>query len=250
MTEVTTALGLSVGETIVAIAVAGTAEGEALAYSSENTSGAVVQTKPGQLQSAPTEATTGSIGTDIIIDWAELSDSLKGGVAVDEYKVYIDGSGTASATVSGSTFTATFSSRTVGSSYSFTISAVNIYGESDVSDPIVITAANVADALAAPTTSMDGTDVKFTWVITGNDNSSTVTSYKLKVRDKAQTPTSHVENASCNASMTGLTCFIAMTEFTSTLGYSAGEVIEAQVYAVNGEGDSSASPDSSSTEVV
>ena len=91
------------------------------------------------------------------------------------------------------------------------------------------------------------TDVTFTWLVTGDDNFSTVTGYRVKFLNKLSS--SYEENDTCNSNLAGLTCSVPMSFFL-TIGYSAGENIQSQVEAINGEGYSLASSDSTTAEVV
>ena len=166
---------------------------------------------------------TGLVGTDGAtpkIDWTAPNDN---GGAITNYKIYRD---TALHDTVGNVLTYTDSTSVViGTTYDYTVSAVNGMGEGPQSAAVAVTAAVPPDA----PTSVDATavpnQINLTWVTPGSDGGSSITGYKIFRTDNLTTPiaTVGVVNA-WNGDATG------------TIGVS----YTYNVHAVNAMGDSPA----------
>ena len=166
---------------------------------------------------------TGLVGTDGAtpkIDWTAPNDN---GGAITNYKIYRD---TALHDTVGNVLTYTDSTSVViGTTYDYTVSAVNGMGEGPQSAAVAVTAAVPPDA----PTSVDATavpnQINLTWVTPGSDGGSSITGYKIFRTDNLTTPiaTVGVVNA-WNGDATG------------TIGVS----YTYNVHAINAMGDSPA----------
>ena len=124
--------GLTIGTfytfTVVAINAAGTSPPSA----ASNSVKAIIMTT---VPSAPTSVTaiSGPNIREIKVSWSKPSN---GGTSIIDYQITNNSTNTVVATVSGeATLTATVSSLTIGTSYSFTVKARNTVGLSDPSNP-------------------------------------------------------------------------------------------------------------------
>ena len=123
---------------------------------------------------------------------------------------------------------------TSGLTYYFKVTSTNIHGTSSDSATVNTLSAEVPATMAAVATSMDTTNVKFTWVAPAT-NGGTLSGYRLKVLNP--NTNNYVEHASCLSIASGtLTCNIAMTALISDLSYTAGTLIKAKVEASNIKG--------------
>jgi fibronectin type 3 domain-containing protein len=132
-----------------------------------NIVGAIVQNIP---QAAPVPS-RGELtdATNIEVVWSQTSTGINQGyAAVTGYKIYWDDSGDFALRVSlGSATTTTYSEAGVvqGSPYKFKISAVNVYGEGPLSDPVEITPAAVPTAPVTITMTTSNADqISLTWI--------------------------------------------------------------------------------------
>lgn len=129
---------------------------------------------------------------------------------------------------------------TVGTSYKFKVQGVNEYGEGVFSDIITVLSATVPAQMSVPSSSESGVNVEFAWTAPST-NGSPITSYKVLLYDKSLTVAAYVEktvlcDGSNAAVVLALKCSIPMSSFTTTLGYTKGDVLKAKVQAYNSIG--------------
>lgn len=143
MSTVKTLTGLSV-DTLIQVKVRAHNSDGWGDYSEINTSGATIETTPSAMSTPSFDETT-TTNTAIDLTWSQLSGSDKGGssVTITGYKIYWNsGSGVVSTyldAVSGaSTLNYLKSGLTSGSTYAFTVLAVNKYGDGVQSSSVSI----------------------------------------------------------------------------------------------------------------
>ena len=162
-------------------------------------------------QSAPTIAVSGlsatSTITTITLSWTALtSDANIGYSAITGYLITND-NGTPSDNSDDTTTTVastsnTFSGLTTGTSYTFTVAAINVQGTGPASNSFSFVAADVPGQMDKVVVSQTAgsTQVTFKWTQPSALNGLPVTSYKLLFYQPNQSPAGYYENTSlCNA---------------------------------------------------
>jgi hypothetical protein len=185
---------------------------------------------------APTGVTATAAPISAKVTWtAPASD---GGSAITGYKVtpYVGGKAQTALTAAANATSATVEGLTAGSSYTFTVTAVNAIGsspESTPSDAVVPTGANPPGAPTAVTAVAKSSGALVTWTAPAGDGGSPINAYRVipYLGAAAQTAT-NVGGAATSATITGLTD-------NSSYGF--------KVVAVNGAG---AGPESAASGVV
>lgn len=107
-------------------------------------------------------------------------------------------------------------------------------------------AAGKATQLGAATTTNSGTNVIVTWPATTDDKGSAVTDYLVEFKKSDLSYASYATTCSLANEpnlVTGRTCTVPMSVFTSTFGLTAGDLIKARVSALNAKGYSVPSSD-------
>jgi len=212
-------------------------------YSSPNTAGATIETAPTTMgdpvQGAGTDA------SQIVVTWTALTaDADTGASSITSYNLdwdigggWVEVSGFSSDDLSTSkTITSGF---TPGQSVKFRLRAKNTHGWGPYSNTLTISPSSVPATMAAPTTSIDNTYVKITWVLPA-DNGSPITQVKVVIKESGGTYTE--EPISCDGSDSGIfgdsECFVPMTTLRAA-PYSLitiGTLVEVKVQAMNGNG--------------
>ena len=190
------------------------------------------------------------------ITWPELTASASVGYSpVTSYNIYVQvGTFVYLANVAAQvnpTSSYLHTAVTAGQSYTYQISAVNIFGEGVRSAASAAILASLAPLkLASATVIIIGGDVRVLWPATANDYGSAVTSYKILFKDKT---VNYVESPFCDGtaafSISNRSCSLAMGNFTRTMAsgglyeLSTGTPVIAAVRAQNGIGYSIQSDD-------
>jgi len=125
----------------------------------------------------------GTSGATPVLDWTAPNDN---GGAITNYKIYRD---TVLHDTIGNVLTYTDSTSVViGTTYDYTVAAVNGMGDGPQSAAVAVTAATPPDA----PTSVDATavpnQINLTWVTPASDNGSAITGYKIFRTDNLVTP--------------------------------------------------------------
>jgi len=231
---------LTYGALVVAKAYATNSIGNG-GISPENSSGATIQTPPTQMATPQRGASTTE--SSLHVTWSALSSPADtGGAVIDSYNIQWDKGTSTWEDLGGqdgshsTALTITHASGVVaGTSYKFRVRAHNAHGWGDWSSEATVVAAGVPDAPAAPTTSIDNTNVKIQWTAP-DANSGSIDGYRVYVADS--TATYHLESTYCDGLQdpvkSQLYCLIPMTILRSSpysLAYAA--TIEAKVEARN-----------------
>lgn len=150
------------------------------------------------MRSAPTVAPTLSRNaatseTSVVLSWTAISTTpADGGSAVTTYTVYRDtfAPGSIVCTVAAPTLTCTPGHAfAAGTTYSYLITASNVYGEGVVSGSLfAVETSTVPDAIAtAATTAYSGATVEVTWAASANARSNAVTAYSIQFKHHGTT---------------------------------------------------------------
>jgi len=183
----TSPYSLDQGDSVYAQVAASNLIGEG-SLTADNAVAATVQVEPHQPSAAPTRDPTSS-DTQLVVNWAALSDPEDGGSAVTSYHLqYDDASGGVTWTdligLSPDSLALTYtvsSSVTAGATYLFRYRAKNIHGWGDYSSTLSLLAASVPSAPAAPTTSNEDTSVKISWAVPSSNGGSAITGYHILI---------------------------------------------------------------------
>lgn len=240
MSTFITKFGYVAGEYILSEARAHNGKGFG-PYSLPNSNTIVVQTAP---TISPSSIVTQSLSsTSLNISWAEITGDVNTGYsAIQGYYIYHNGgSGTTfSNKITASTYLGTtLSGLTVSTTYLIKISAYNIQGEGPASSIISVIAAFTPGQPLPPIFSLNKTNVILTWSNPTDTGGDAITGYKIVFLNKATA--AYEEHVSlCDGSQTTViqlkSCTIPMTSFISTLGYTAGQTLLAEVQARNSKG--------------
>lgn len=252
MANIVSTLGYAAGQYILAEAIAVGARGAGPAsLPSDNSVQAQIipQAAPGSFSATSTAST-------ITLTWATLTTGAATGYSpVTGYKIYDKTSGTealATTISSASTLTYTLTSLTpAGNTYIYTLSAVNIHGESTARSTVSIVLAGPPSQGSPPTITQSGKTVTIAWT-PPTTNGAIITNYNVYLLDMVDSTYKEFP-ALCNG-LTALTansvspsCAIQMSSFTSTLSYPIGTAIRAQFTATNSKGTSpTSSPNTAS----
>lgn len=117
---------------------------------------------------------------DISLNWIAPAEK---GAAITSYRVYSSGSllsGVSTPAVSINGTTARITGVTMGTSYSFTVSAVNSVGEGAQSIPLVVTPMRIPSTMSAPTAVAGNKFVNLTWVAPSNGGTA-ITGYTIAI---------------------------------------------------------------------
>lgn len=149
------------------------------------------------------------------------------------------GSGTWVTVQDSLAYSYSYGTLTQGDQINFRLTAKNIYGSSDASSEVLLTASDVPEAPVAPTITLSNTFARITWVAP-DDNAESIDYYRVKVQE-SDLATFTEEATYCDASdgtIAGqLYCEIPMTVLlASPYSLPAGNTIIAQVEAHNAYG--------------
>jgi hypothetical protein len=158
---------------------------------------------------APTGVSATAGGASATVTWTAPADN--GGSAITGYKVtpYLAGSAGTPVSVEAGVTTKTLAGLTAGSSYTFTVLAVNSVGqgpESSPSNAVTPKAAAVAGAPTAVGATAKSSGALVTWTAPTEDGGSAISGYRITpyLGTVAQTPTTTGTTAT-SASVAGLT---------------------------------------------
>jgi Domain of unknown function (DUF4082)/Fibronectin type III domain/Bacterial Ig domain len=164
---------------------------------------------------APTGASAKAGANSATVSWT--APASNGGSAITNYKVtpYLNGTTAQSPTTVGNVTSTTVSGLTAGSSYTFTVIAVNAVGSSPESSPsnsVVPTTLNPAGAPTGVIATPKSSGAGLTWTAPTNDGGSSITAYRITpiVGGIAQPPLT-TSTPATEASVTGLTNGTAYT---------------------------------------
>lgn len=245
MSTLTSTYGLAAGSPILAQVSALNAGGWST-YSMDNTAYITAIREP---LAAPVASIASFSEATINLAWTTIAATTasNGGSAVTDYIVELSTNGGTTfgspVTVAGiNTLTYAFTVPTAGNTYHFRVFAKNAFGTSLVASNVVnALAAQVPDALAAPTLTQSGTNVVVTWAASANVHSSSVTAYRITFLQNS--PATYASSTtSCLGAGVSTTCSIPMSELFSppfSLPYSTN--IYAKVEALNAVGYSTPS---------
>lgn len=172
--------------------------------------------------------------TSIQIDWTGVTSSPSNGYSsVTAYEIYWNaGTGTDPSTladtITAPTVTKTFTALTAGSTYYFKILAKNVHGSSIDSAIVNQLSADVPDANVAVVITESGTNVVLTWATPTGINGAAVSANRVLLYNKGTTTYTEYSSLCDGSNVATLTCNVAMSEFTSNLGYTAGDFIKAK----------------------
>lgn len=251
MANLQSSLGYTPGDLVKATAEAQNSKGYG-ASSVANTIGQVVQVVP----YAPSGVTvTANSKTSLTVSWSAITTSPNNGYStVLSYKVYsndgVDANAPAvlKATITHPTATTTLTV-TEGKTYKYKVVASNIHSDGADSDIVSQLAAEIPTTQAIVATSMSGTDVKFDWTASSDNNGAAITAQTLKILN--MNTDLYVAHNDCDASNPStLTCSVAMTKIIADLGYEPGQLIKAVVLSQNAVGWSAVSPTMTTGEIV
>ncbi|OJU86039.1 MAG: hypothetical protein BGO11_04160 [Solirubrobacterales bacterium 70-9] len=200
------------GGTTYTFVVSATNEGGTTASSPSAPVTPTAATVPG----APTEASAKAGATSATVTWT--APSSNGGSPITGYKVtpYLNGTTAQTPVSAGAGATsATVSSLTAGSSYTFTVLAVNAVGngpESTQSNSVVPFSLNPAGAPTGVVATGKSAGALLTWKAPASDGGSPITAYRITpiLGGVPQTPLT-TGSAAVEASITGLTNNTAYT---------------------------------------
>jgi hypothetical protein len=251
-------LGYSAGDLPLANARAQNTKGWS-SYSTANILGQVVQSTP--LAPNITSLINNADPTKVNIVWTSLTTPiLYGYSSVTGYKVYSNGgSGDVFTTLVASTAagitSAEISGLTSGNSYSFRVLASNIFGDGKLSPAMSIISASAPSQMSPIVISTSNLNVKLSWSLP-TTNGYPISSYQILLYNPSLTPSPYYAEVKslCDGSNLQVrqaqSCSIPMSSFISSLGYSAGQQIQARAIATNQLGSSTQSIDSTSVILV
>ena len=128
-------------------------------------------------------------------------------------------------------------SLTGGTSYTFRLFARNIHGWSASSSELIVVASGIPATPAAPTTLLQSSDVRITWLTPAN-NYATITAYKVFIKNSVG---NYLEETTyCDASrdpvFSNLYCLVPMSHLRNSYGLPYDTLIEVivQAYNING----------------
>lgn len=133
--------------------------------------------------SSPKVPTAGSAvvaTTGVTLNWTALSSAEAGGVSLENYRI-TDG-GSFNQLVSAEVNSVELTTLNDGQSYSFRISAINQYGESETASFDAVTTLDTPAAPAAPTATVSDTSVSVSWSAPSSTGGSDVTGYRIYLR--------------------------------------------------------------------
>ena len=249
MEDFGTVLGYSKGELLLVKVEAYNAEGYSTS-STELTSGLVFQSIPSQVTNLVVTSTS---STEVSLTWDAITSSPNNGYSsITEYEVWWNsGSGSTLAllTSAGNTNTYSKSSLTTGTTYRFAVLAKNVHGAGPLSSEQSILVAAVPEQMTQVSTSDNGTDIVFAWAAPTSNNGAEITAYRvnLYVKDSGY---QHLPTLCDASNVSVMTCVVPMSQITSTLGYTGGELILATAEAFNVKGWSTPSEPNTSGEVA
>ncbi len=214
--------------------------------SAANSAGALIETVPSDPTVAPSRNSNSDL-SNLYVDYTALTTAAEtGGATIDSYsleqKLSTADDSTYAVLVGFSPYnTATqyhwSSGFTAGLSYTFRYRARNAQGWSGYSPTATLLIAQKPDQMAAVSTSMNGANVKFNWLIP-TFNNSPIIAYRLKVlQSDASTLTE--QTTYCDGTdatiKSNLFCEIPMSVLTaSPYSLAQGTKIQATVEALNG----------------
>lgn len=122
-----------------------------------------------------------------------------------------------------------------GWNYTYSYSALNIFGESLLSPTVSIQAVSVPSTMLAPTLIVIGTDVKVSWLIPDNGGSP-ITGFHIYFMDYSLSTPAYTEYTSiCDGTnaviKSQLYCTLSMSTFISTFNYTSGQLLKVIVKA-------------------
>ncbi|HEY2479044.1 MAG TPA: DUF4082 domain-containing protein [Solirubrobacterales bacterium] len=159
---------------------------------------------------APTGVSATAGGASATVNWTAPADN--GGSPITGYKVtpYLAGSAKTPVNVEAGATSATIGGLTAGSSYTFTVIAVNAIGQSVESSPSNAVIPKAATAPGAPTAvnaTAKSSGAVVTWTAPTENGGSTISGYRITpyLGSVAQTPTATTNTATTSATIGGLT---------------------------------------------
>jgi hypothetical protein len=182
---------------------------------------------------APTGASAKAGAISATVSWT--APETNGGSPITGYKVtpYLNGTTAQTAVSAGAGATSTtVNGLTAGSSYTFTVLAVNAVGNGPQSAPsnsVIPTALNPAGPPTAVTAAAKSSGALLTWTAPANDGGGAITSYRITpiLGGVPQTPLT-TGSAATEASLTGLTNNTAYTfKVAAITSFGAGTESEA-----------------------
>jgi hypothetical protein len=217
------------GGTTYTFVVSATNEGGSTASSPSNPVTPTAATVPG----APTGASAKAGAISATVSWT--APESNGGSPITGYKVtpYLNGTTAQTPVTAGAGATSTtVNGLTAGSSYTFTVLAVNAVGngpESTQSNSVVPTALNPAGPPTGVTAAGKSSGALLTWTAPASDGGGAITSYRITpiLGGVPQTPLT-TGSAATEASLTGLTNNTAYSfKVAAITSYGAGAESEA-----------------------
>ena len=181
---------------------------------------------PHSAPAAPSVSGATSSNDGITLSWSAPTLEEAGGVEITGY-IVSDG-GTITENVDAESTSVVISDVNQGQSYSFTVRALNRYGQSPVANFASVTAASAPAAPPAPTITRVESSIRVNWLAPSNTGSSELTAYRVEL----------LRNGSLLGTAREVDSETLTTQFTDL---SDGDY-RARVRAVNAVGASSNSP--------
>lgn len=246
MTSITSTLQYSVGKTIKAKVQALNAIGYSV-ESNPNSLGVFAQSKPTGYVSGLTATTIST--SSIYLAWSPMNSNADNGYStIKNYTVKWNQGATIDTWVVQSTSTstdATITGLSLGETYSFAITATNIYGDSP--DPVlnlaILNSIKATEFLALAPGQMNpievnqtGTNVVLYWSNPPSSNGQTPLEFEIKILDNLVGQYVHDTSVCDDTVVSVKTCSIPMSQFTTNYGYQAGDTIHAIGRARNAKG--------------
>jgi len=191
----------------------------------ESAKSSAVTPTPITAPGAPTAISATPGGASATVNWSAPADD--GGSAITAYKVtpYKEGVAQAAVGVEAGATSTTLGGLTAGSSYTFTVSAVNAVGQGPASAPSNAVTPKAATAPGAPTAAAataKSSGALVTWTAPTEDGGSTISGYRI---------TPYLGGVAQTATTTG-----AASTSASVSGLANGSAYTFKVAAVNGVG--------------
>lgn len=213
---------LAQGDLVVARVSAQNANGWS-DVSEVNTSGANIETEPGQMSAPFAGSATSS--TQLQVEWAAVSNT--GGSAITSYHLQQEtsvGSGTWNDLQGENGDESTLTSFTVtgltqGTNYSFRVRAVNQHGEGAYSAETTLVPVDVPEAPSAPTVTATGAYIKIQFTAPSDNNGAAVTGYAISIRqsdDSTYTESTSLCDGTDSTTISNMYCLVLMSDLMAS----------------------------------